>query len=485
MTEKTLDPLAKLLQEVFGYTDFREGQRETIESVLRNKRTLAILPTSSGKSLCYQLASYLLPGQTIIVTPLISLMEDQVSRLRQLGEKRVTAIHSQMSFQTRQRIFCQFQQYKFVFVSPELLVQDWFKEQAKKGKISLVVVDEAHCISQWGIDFRPDYEWIPEFLKELDSSVKVLGLTATATQKVMEDIESTLFHQQACHLIKQSSDRQNIAYQVVETEDKTAYLKQFLSQHPGPGIIYFSSKKEAERICTLLQEETELAVSYYHGDLSNQERLVVQQQFLHQQLHVLCATSAFGMGIHKEDVRFVIHYHLPSSVEAYVQEAGRSGRDGKQSLALLLYRPQDEHIHYHLLEQLIKEKEGMAYLLKQPEETWQQYLPKLSSLQQKWLTGYTHQRYSKETLMAGLEQKISERTRHIQDMLTYIHLTTCRRKYLLAYFDSESEGQVSICCDHCGLEDLELETVPVFPRSPLEFSKDWQETLKKVFNQRE
>ncbi|MBP1040616.1 ATP-dependent DNA helicase RecQ [Vagococcus sp. BWB3-3] len=469
-----------LLKERFGFSQFKAGQRETVEAVLANDETLSILPTGTGKSLCYQLPSYLFKGTTIIVSPLISLMEDQVQQLKQQGEKRSIAINGQLDYQGKEWALSNLAQYKFVFFSPEMLMQDKVRQRLQELDISLFVVDEAHCISQWGIDFRPEYERLQDVIEELRIT-KVLALTATATEKVAEDIRKKLFVHQQPLVIRESVNRPNITYEVVKTGDKLTYIESLLKETDVPGIIYFASRKRAEEVTRLLNQRTSKRVAFYHGDMSNQERSLIQQQFLGDQLDVLCATSAFGMGVNKANVGFIVHYHLPASVEAYLQESGRAGRDGKRSLAVLLYQKGDEQIYYHMQAELAKISQQLSTFQQQTPEFIQAHKGQLAELQEKWFEGYLRQDYTLEELVTALLVKQQEKRQQLTQMLMYIELTTCRRAYLLAYFSEKMKEINQVCCDNCGNYGKILPESHLTSERNLSLPKNWQENLKKLF----
>lgn len=469
----------ELLKERFGFDQFKEGQRETIQSVLSVAETLSILPTGTGKSLCYQLPSYLFSGMTVIISPLVSLMEDQVQQLKQQGEKQVIAINGQMSYEEKEWAMANLSRYKFVFFSPEMLSQDSVRLSLSRVTISLLVVDEAHCISQWGIDFRPEYEGLQRVIEEL-AITKVLALTATATEKVAEDIRAKLFVQKPT-VIRQSVNRPNIVYEVELTDDKVAYIESFLSGTDVPGIIYFASRKRAEEVARELNQRTSRRVAFYHGEMINQERSLIQQQFLGNQLDVLCATSAFGMGVNKANVGFIIHYHLPASIEAYLQESGRAGRDGQQSLAVVLYQKGDERIYRHLQQDLAETSRQLASLKDQTPAFIRAHKGQLDELQEKWMDGYLKNYYTMEELSAALALKQQEKSQQLAQILTYIHLSSCRRGYLLAHFSEKMKEINQVCCDNCGNYGKILPESYLKSERNLNLPKNWQENLKKLF----
>lgn len=286
--------LTELLKTKFHYDHFRPGQQDIIETLLSGKSVLGMLPTGSGKSLCYQLPGYLLDGTVIIISPLISLMEDQVTQLQRLGEKRVVALNSLLSSWEKQWILNEAHKYKFIFMSPEMFLSSRVQETLQRMKISLVVVDEAHCISQWGIDFRPEYLKLTDGIKFVGGSL-VLALTATATKAVREDIQRLLFGNKAQEFIY-SVERPNISYFVYQ-EDKLKKLLELVKSLDGSGIIYCATRKKVEELYQVLKKKH--AVAYYHGGLSGQERRVLQQQFLTGDLQLLIATNALEWGLTK------------------------------------------------------------------------------------------------------------------------------------------------------------------------------------------
>lgn len=448
--------LETILKEQFHFSSFKKGQKETIQSILNAENTFTVLPTGTGKSLCYQFPSYLLEGQTIIISPLISLMEDQVSQLRQMGEKSVIAINSTLDFSSKKYVLDHLKSFKFIFVSPETLNQPEVLNRIKQLQIGLFVIDEAHCISEWGHDFRPSYLSLRRHLEILGSPL-TLALTATATQSVKEDIKQQLFKNRKVNEFFYSVNRENIFYEVAYCEDKVDFLIAFLSEREMPGIIYFSSKKEAERVSYLLNESLPYQVTYYHGDLESSDRVKIQQQFIHDEIRVLCATSAFGMGINKENVRFVIHYHLPDSLENYVQESGRAGRDHRQSLSIILYQSGDERIHHFLQEESFNQKKDLLFLKGKSPKELKQYESSLTDIQQKWLLQLEETNWDWEGFESSINLKQFEKNHKMFTMKQYIDTKGCRRQYILNYFSSEFEKITQEnCCDYCQSERVTL-----------------------------
>ena len=428
--------LENKLIEFFGFDTFRDGQKETIEALLQGQDTLMQVPTGTGKSLCYQLTGYLLDGLVVVVTPLISLMEDQVQRLLQQNEQRVTYLNSQLSKEERYYILTHLQTYKFLFVSPEMLHQPRLIQALKQQTIALFVVDEAHCISQWGIDFRPEYRQLQQIKEELGNPL-TLALTASATPTVREEI-STMLCRPGYQEIVYSVDRPNIQLFVKHTEDKFAQLKEVLAQSDGATIIYCATRKKVEEVYRFLKDE--YLVGYYHGGLTSNERSSLQQQFQKNQLQILIATNAFGMGIDKADIRVVIHFDLPDSIENYLQEIGRAGRDGKESYALLLYQEFDERIHYFFQEKLAQEIQQFQWLLKQQQP--ELLLPKQETLHKKWLRAYQQN----EMFLVELEQYEGIKKQKLHAMKAYLDTTDCYRTYLLQYFEETVIRSSQPCC---------------------------------------
>ena len=330
----------EVLRRWWGFTTFRSTQEEIIRAVLDGRDTLALMPTGGGKSLTYQVPTMARDGLCIVVTPLIALMKDQVDRLRRLGI-RATAIHSGLS--TRQIDIaldnCVYGDVKFLYVAPERLATEAFRLRVVRMNVSLIAVDEAHCISQWGYDFRPSYLRIAE-LRERLPGVPVLALTASATQPVAEDIMRHLKFPEP-HIVRSSFARPNLSYSVRRTDDKEGQLLRLLHNVPGSGIVYTRTRDGAEQLAEFLRTEGVPAAAY-HGGLGHAERALRQEEWLAGKVRVMAATNAFGMGIDKPDVRFVVHYTMCDSLENYYQEAGRAGRDGKRAYALLLVASDDE-----------------------------------------------------------------------------------------------------------------------------------------------
>ena len=331
--------LLATLKQYWGYDSFREMQYEIISSVLSGEDTLALMPTGGGKSITYQLPTMVSDGLCIVITPLIALMKDQVDRLRTRGIQAV-AIHSGLSRRKIDVLLdnCVYGDIKFLYISPERLNSDIFQLRVRRMNISLIAVDEAHCISQWGYDFRPAYLHIAR-LRELQPEVPVLALTASATEEVADDIMERLKFDRK-RVMRSSFARPNLSYVVRKVDDKEEQLMRIIGSVNGSGIVYVRRRNTAEQIADFLQQQG-VSASFYHGGLPAEERSIRQDEWVSGKVRIMVATNAFGMGIDKSDVRFVVHYTMCDNMESYYQEAGRAGRDGVRSYATLLVSPDD------------------------------------------------------------------------------------------------------------------------------------------------
>lgn len=332
----------QVLTHYWGYTEFRPLQKDIVHSVLNRQDTLGLLPTGGGKSICFQVPGLMLPGLTLVITPLISLMKDQVDNLQRRGIK-ATAIHSGMrSRQIVQTIAnCKYGKYKFLYVSPERLATDNFRRQLEHLDISLLVIDECHCICQWGYDFRPSYLNILS-LKELIPDVPLLALTATATPEVIKEIQRILQFDHKSTLHQKSFFRPNLSYSIRHTNDKERTMIYILSRVPGPAIVYCRTRELCKQKAQYLNNAG-ISATFFHAGLTYIEREMRQNRWMAGEIRVMVATNAFGMGIDKPDVRLVLHLMMPSSLEEYFQEAGRAGRDGERSYAVALVADRDEY----------------------------------------------------------------------------------------------------------------------------------------------
>ena len=414
------------LKAVFGYDSFRPGQEAVINAILEGRDILAVMPTGAGKSLCYQVPAMLLSGITLVISPLISLMQDQVKALNEAGVD-AAFINSSLSEKELNDTFKNAYKghYKIIYVAPERLMSEGFISFAKSVEISMVTVDEAHCISQWGQDFRPSYMDIAEFINILDKRPIISAFTATATQNVREDIICSLGLNNPYFLVT-GFDRENLFFQIDKPQNKERFILDFIERHRGEsGIIYCATRKNVDSLYTLLRKQ-HISVGKYHAGMSNEERKQMQNDFVFDYTSIVIATNAFGMGIDKSNVRFVIHYNMPSSMENYYQEAGRAGRDGLNSECILLFSPQDIIINRFLLE---------------------------------------HKDFSDIDPIDAMT--IRERDiKRLQIMEGYCYTTECLRNYILKYFDEDPKKP----CDDCGNCLRQFETL------------DMTDEAKKIIN---
>ncbi|WP_338372539.1 DNA helicase RecQ [Enterococcus faecium] len=395
-----------LLKQYFGYDEFRPGQKEIIQKVIDQENVLGIMPTGSGKSICYQLPALLLDGLTVVVSPLISLMKDQVDAANQLVIP-ATFINSSLDGYETARRFQEIdrQQYRLLYIAPERFIMPDFIQAMKRWNVRMIAIDEAHCISQWGHDFRPSYLQMANQLDQLPNRPVIVALTATATVQVAADIKRLLKIPENNH-IQTGFERENLRFQVIKDQKKEQYLIEYLKINKNQsGIIYAATRKEVDRLYHLLKK-FDFSVGRYHGGLNENERTEMQEAFLYDRLQLIVATNAFGMGINKSNVRFVIHYQIPGSLEAYYQEAGRAGRDGLSSEAILLFSPQDIQVQKFFIQQSQREE--------------------------------------------GQKQKEYEK---LKAMTEYVYIESCLQQYILNYF-----GETSSPCNRCGncLDDREI-----------------------------
>ena len=475
--------LETVLKEKFGYTTFRAGQKEAIESVLSKEDTLVMLPTGIGKSLCYQLPAYMLDGITLVVSPLLSLMQDQVEGLRLRGEKQVGALNSLTSHSERRRIFNHIHQYKFIYTSPEMLQNKHVMNALKRVKISLFVIDEAHCISHWGTDFRPDYLMLANIRNELGNPT-TMALTATATKQVRKEIIHFLgLDLKRTKQIVQSVDREEIKF-VVEVCDgnKEDKLTEYLQKLTGPGIVYFTSKKLADSWAEKINIELGLKASSYHSDLEADDKIKIQQQFLNNHLQIICATSAFGMGFNKEDIRFIIHYHIPGSPEMYLQEIGRASRDGEKGLAVLLYTPGDEQIQQWFIETSLPDRGALIQGAKKGTKIL------VDDAIQKLAQFFMEKSQSVDEAMERIKERKQIKNTQLYFMLEYVYHKECKRNFLLGYFDEEKDNALKQCCSNCGLDPKqiikEINELHILNKHEVETDniQPWEKVFESLYN---
>jgi ATP-dependent DNA helicase RecQ len=496
--------LTESLQAYFGFESFRPGQLEIIKDIMKGEDVLGVLPTGSGKSICYQLPALLLGGSTIVVTPLISLMEDQVKQLKAGGFKGAVALNSLMNPIERKQTIQSLDYYHLIYVSPELLQQKKIQERLKQLRVSLFVIDEAHCISQWGYEFRPDYLKLEEITESLNRP-PILALSATAPAAVQKDI---------LHALKRPGmkkhiypmDRENIVISIKKTEDDTEKIKEIsdvLSRFAVPTLIYFSSRNSAETIAKVLSKKHSRRIAYYHGGLDPHDRIAVQQQFMHNQLDVICCTNAFGMGINKPDIRQVIHFHFPSQLEAYIQEAGRAGRDGKSSSSLILYSPRDSHIPKSFISNELPSTKALAQVFRflQTNRTVPSSLEKIMEAfrlnETQWrflqyqlekhaiikdnrlIAGSSHLSYAFNQITDIIHNRTAMKENKLTDMLSWLQSEGCLREALYKSFQPTFSKPDGPCCSNCGfiLSDWKPEQSDLMERP----AESWSQKLRSLF----
>ena len=347
---KKMSDKLSVLKDYFGHDSFRDGQEQIVDALLDGRDALCIMPTGAGKSMCYQIPALLFDGVTIVVSPLISLMKDQVGSLVQSGVP-AAYINSSLSYPQFLRVLSNVEhgKYKIIYVAPERLLTDGFLDTCKKVKISMVAVDEAHCVSQWGQDFRPSYLKIVSFIKSLENRPIVGAFTATATNDVKEDIKKILRLENPFE-ITTGFDRPNLFFGVIKSSSKDEKLIDLIRERGDrSGIVYCATRKNVESVCELLCDNG-FSAARYHAGLDEYERRKNQEDFVFDRKNIMVATNAFGMGIDKSNVTYVIHYNMPKNIESYYQEAGRAGRDGGEADCILLYSPKDVRLNRFMIE---------------------------------------------------------------------------------------------------------------------------------------
>lgn len=404
-----MDDLSKQLHQQFGFSSFRPGQREVIDAVLSRRDAMAVMPTGQGKSLCYQLPATILPGLTLVISPLIALMQDQVNSLK-ARHIAAAAFHSGLSEPERDKIVLnlKLRRLQLLYLAPERMQHERFLRLLRSLWVSLLVVDEAHCISQWGHDFRPDYLNIGRLRRELENP-PCLALTATATARVQTDLCERLSLHDPLRLVT-GFRRPNLALSVRlcrSRQEKLAQLERVVREYPtGTLLIYCATRRAVEEVAACLSR-SHSSVGYYHAGLSDEERRSVHEEFRVGTIRILAATNAFGMGIDKSDVRLVVHFDIPGSLEAYYQEVGRAGRDGQPAACLLLFHERDVATQEYFIQQASKE--------------------------------------------SGNAARVERMKTLLQDLLDYVSVTTCRQLAILDYFSDEEERALGPCglCDRC------------------------------------
>lgn len=440
-----------ILKEKFGHDAFRYGQEEIIKDVLAHKDVLAILPTGGGKSLCYQLPAYLLEGVVLVISPLVSLMEDQVASMKLQGEKRVVALNSFLSYKERLEIMDELHTFKYIFISPEMLLQPKVSSRMEQLKIAYIVVDEAHCISQWGFDFRPEYLRIGEFLQRIDKT-HLLALTATADDKVMKDIIDYL-QLEDVKIHRQSLDRSNISYAIKKMdrdEEKTQWILNRVKQTVGPGIVYVASRKRADELAAIIMSQNSSCASY-HAGMEQVDRAFIQEQFLSGEVLWVCATTAFGMGIHKDDVRQVIHEHIPATIANYVQEVGRAGRDGNKSAATLLYTATDSRKARFMIQEGVPNEYEVRHFSELVNEMHPDEAAKMAGLSESGqrVAQYYIDRMPVENVIQQMNNQRLEKETQLNKMLNILGIESCIREELLRFFGESLTSRTSACCSSC------------------------------------
>ena len=486
------------LEEMTGYQAFKPGQLPSLEALDHQENVIAILPTGGGKSLIYQIHQYHEKGITLIISPLISLMQDQVSQLQQMGLGRGIALNSTYNRQEQDYILNHLPDYQFLFLSPEMLLKEPVMRALQQMHIHLLVIDEAHCISQWGYDFRPQYTELKSVRHHLNYP-KTLALSATANRTTLADIQSYLFEgDEPVQLIKESVDRPNIFYLFDEIEDdeiRINKLQDWLDMLPKPGIVYVHHKSELEELNQWMKDHTDLRVASYHGDRSLEDRHIIQSQFLQDKLDVVFATSAFGMGINHGHIRFVLHYHLPKNMADFIQEVGRAGRDQNQSASIVLYDKREAARLQQMRRLLEDEADLLDDLLVQlfngdlAQQQVDQYAESIGAM----LYFYGHHFTDYQAAKVHADKLRNERLRQIYQMLDLMHNDHCYRDFILRQADELVVEKPALCCSNCQpdyrnssvwqkLMDLPDRVVTSKRQANEDFQQMWTQRLQELLS---
>lgn len=487
--------LEEFLKNKMGFDQFRPGQKEVIEDVLSGYDVFARLPTGTGKTLCYLMSGWLLGGLTLIVSPLLSLMEDQVRQIKLLGEKKVAALTSLITYDEKIEILNHLSDLRFLILSPEMLQWDGVTRALNKNGVRLLVVDEAHCISQWGHDFRPDYLKLST-IKQTIGSPPTLALTATADTRVVEDILQNL-DIAGCKRHLYSVDRPNIALKVESvpsTFKKYDRLIDLVRELTGPGLIYFSSREATELASDLIRRKTEghIRSAFYHAGMSGEDRLFIQNQFLNDQLDVVCSTNAFGMGLNKPNIRYVVHFHYPQNLNAYVQEMGRAGRDGLPSLAITLITPEDHQLPEAMIERDFPKLTQIKAIFNEARElgwTAEAFYKSVikcggSETAARFLSEQAEQlnptafEESERILIKEIEKRKRQKYYDLGSMRKWLTTEICRREALLSQYDEPKIGKQSSCCDLCGLDLTHFNSDLFFEKRAQSLIEPWEDRLR-------
>ncbi len=468
--------MERLLKKIYGYDTFKEGQKEVIHQVIKGRNVLALFPTGYGKSLCYELPTYVHQQTTIIISPLLALMEDQVARMKIRGEKSVIALNSFLTYQEKKEVLQKLSQYRFIFLSPEMLLRQEVVSALQQVSIGLVAIDEAHCISEWGFDFRPDYLKLGEVVKKIGNP-PIIALTATADERVIHDIRHYLQMDEA-YVYRHSLDRPNIFYRVESFPsrmEKEERLIDLVLTTAAPGIVYLSSRKKTEEVTEQLQR-LGIRAEAYHAGKNTLERMYIYEQFMRDDIEWVIATTAFGMGIDKPNIRHVIHEQMPLSVVSYVQEVGRAGRDGKQAIATLLFTPEDVERAQFLATYHVPTKEDVQQYIHQEVgiEQW--------SEEKKELLAAYQSIYSEdyEAMRNAVEQIARLKVRDLQSMYEWIQQPNCYREGLLSFFDEKLQERPAYCCINCQEDFLIFREKARFQEMGL--LEDWEKRLRTLLD---